>query len=818
MASARKRHVRGDDMYSPVKRRESTRLRNKSPVQFNPVPSPPPATLDEIREFQARQDDGSVAVVSSEVPVDLPYDICFGMLLMEAACTYWKWNPPPENSPVQITCLDNRLMLCYEGSERHAGILVSKTLSRLIRECSVTLVAFLNSVRVRPLRVTVYGLLSEKDTVTNILDEGGLFLQRPEESDYDRRVRYHNPMYLLPSGEDMPKNGNSFMTAGRRKVAPSADEEQLGEVERSRILRLFDEFSGPDASIASEVKQSSRIISTLKDHQLEAVAMMIEREQGSPSSKPKFPLLWEAVLEGSEMKYRHIVTKSPQRTPLPCLRGGILADEMGLGKTLSALALICHHIDKISDLPSPQATRMSRATLIVTPKSTIYGWQQQIERHIRPGAIRSVLYHGAKRQDTALELHDIDLVLTTYDTLRSDWTTYGPLYIHTWSRIILDEAHRIRNRSSQIFRATCEVRAHNRWCLTGTPIQNSLGDFGSLLAFIGVPPFVTREQFRFWISSPILSNQQHSLQILRKLVRATCLRRTKAHPYLASTLKLPRKTERVEIVELAPYERELYNFFKRRSYLLAAEDVSPDLEAGGPKAMKRRRKPAKKGRGSESLPRKNAGNIIVLISVLRMICDHGETLLPRIALEAWPSPKSVSFAPTPSSKVSVLLRNVLSTHQSDAIPLVKSVIFSHWTGMLDLISDALSPHLSCLDLSSVRIDGSSSLQQRRNALDQFNSDNGCMVMLATIGAVGEGIDLSVASEVHIVEPHWNPMAEAQAVDRVHRIGQIRDVKVTRYCVKESIEEYIQWVQTQKVNLIKEELVEERWEKLLKFLK
>jgi hypothetical protein len=129
----------------------------------------------------------------------------------------------------------------------------------------------LDSVRVRPLRVTVYGLLSEKDTVTNILDEGGLFLQRPEESDYDRRVRYHNPMYLLPSGEDMPKNGNSFMTAGRRKVAPSADEEQLGEVERSRILRLFDEFSGPDASIASEVKQSSRIISTLKEYVVQRI-------------------------------------------------------------------------------------------------------------------------------------------------------------------------------------------------------------------------------------------------------------------------------------------------------------------------------------------------------------------------------------------------------------------------------------------------------------------------------------------------------------------------------------------------------------------
>ena len=137
--------------------------------------------------------------------------------------------------------------------------------------------------------------------------------------------------------------------------------------------------------------------------------------------------------------------------------------------------------------------------------------------------------------------------------------------------------------------------------------------------------------------------------------------------------------------------------------------------------------------------------------------------------------------------------------------------------MLDLISQGLGQQLMPLGLTSARIDGQSSLQQRRNTLERFNSDKGCVVILATIGAVGEGyvlilvhcpllspsstsgikakifvqhvrIDLSVASEVHIVEPHWNPMAEAQAVDRVHRIGQTRDVRITRYCVKGSIEE------------------------------
>ena len=198
-------------------------------------------------------------------------------------------------------------------------------------------------------------------------------------------------------------------------------------------------------------------------------------------------------------------------------------------------------------------------------------------------------------------------------------------------------AHKIRNRSSQIFQATCELPAHNRWCLTGTPIQNSLDDFGSLLAFIGVTPFVTREQFKFWISSPILSNRKHSLVTLRKLVRATCLRRTKAHPHLRSTLNLPPKTELIDLVELESSERELYDFFKRRSYLLVNKGSNAETEGGSKVNVKaRKRQRVARTETITDLKRpKSTGNIIVLLSVLRMICNHGEALLPRVALEAW---------------------------------------------------------------------------------------------------------------------------------------------------------------------------------------
>ncbi len=182
----------------------------------------------------------------------------------------------------------------------------------------------------------------------------------------------------------------------------------------------------------------------------------------------------------------------------------------------------------------------------------------------------------------------------------------------------------------------------NRWCLTGTPIQNRLSDYGSLLAFIGIPPFTTQTQFRFWISAPVLGHREHSLLMLRRLVRATCLRRTKAHPRLASTLRLPAKNERVERVELGEAESEMYEFFKRQFYLLAAATYDArgeQLSAAGPKGGSKEAVPKRPRNKKQNVPgklrRKNAGNIVVLLSVLRRICDHGEALLPQAALEVW---------------------------------------------------------------------------------------------------------------------------------------------------------------------------------------
>ncbi|KAF5627127.1 helicase-like transcription factor [Fusarium sp. NRRL 52700] len=321
--------------------------------------------------------------------------------------------------------------------------------------------------------------------------------------------------------------------------------------------------------------------------------------------------------------------------------------------------------------------------------------------------IRVAVYHGPARQSLAKQFRNNDIVLTTYQTLRSEWTNKGPLFTAQWFRVVLDEAHRIGNRSTQVFQAACELQSPRRWCLTGTPIVNTIDNYGALLAFIKMEPLDVKARFDHWISNPIRDNVQEGLRKLRILVEATYLRRTKSIVSQA----LPPPTVQEEKVDLHPYDRVLYNFF-------------------------------------ESEAAKNAADSYAIFPA-----DASET-------EQTSNPSDSSILP------------------------IKSVVFSYWTRMLDIVQKALLQ----AGLLCERIDGKYSIKQREKALWRFSNDPYCTVMLATLGSGGEGIDLTSANHVHLLEPHWNPMAEEQAMARVHRIGQQRRVTCTKYITPDSIEE------------------------------
>ncbi|KAJ6073167.1 Helicase C-terminal [Penicillium canescens] len=424
------------------------------------------------------------------------------------------------------------------------------------------------------------------------------------------------------------------------------------------------------------------------------------------------------------------------------------------------------------------------------------------------GQIRTVVFHGPNRHKLSSGLLNNDIVLTTYDTLRSEWSsgsTNSVLFSHSegWARVILDEAHHIRSRCSQTFQAACEVRARYRWCLTGTPIQNRLEDYAALVSFIGVPPFTGRlgkTSFAEWVSTPIHTADTHARGIrrLRNLVAATCLRRTKSH--LQDQLELPPRVEKEQSVELDPWERSLYDFLKSRASSLVVGKVTQRSQ----------------------MDKARWGTMLSLIGFLRLVCNHGQQLLPPVATELYqernPSAPglysdktdfdigvlegasisnkaSLPLTPTmprevmesdyrPSSKVNALLKNLQNEQRDNQSLSDEAPVKSFWTKMLDLLEVALRAN----NFLFQRIDGKTPLEKRSQALKSFSEDPSCTVMLASIGSVAEGVDLTAANFVHLVEPQWNPMVEAQATDRVHRIGQLRDVVVTRYIVKNSIEQ------------------------------
>ncbi|OJJ67705.1 hypothetical protein ASPBRDRAFT_186336 [Aspergillus brasiliensis CBS 101740] len=823
--------------------------------------------------------------------VDKGYDTCFGMLCMRATAS--------DEGQLPVGCTPATLIFKRDvvrvmiGTEKRVAILVTKALWSLTTKFAVTLHATIcgrrpklaatkdklskrtnsliatTKIKYYSLRVFIYGFSRQKKEIGDYLAGKELFLQHPHPSEIDSGVKYLNPQYLLPPGkEEMPPPSQlSIATCCAVRESPGTD--ALSEDIRARLYQIFDTASA-NRGIKLDIQPSTRLTTVLKRHQLEALIMMVEKETGIFEDS-QFPSIWVPFRSpGGGIRYQNIVTKlfSMDR-PAP-VGGGILADDMGLGKTLSALALVCNSLDRHQE---SALTSVPKGTLIVTPKSTIYGWESQIKRHIHPEQIQWLTYHGYKRHELDKSLDKYDAVLTTYDTLNAEGEE-GSLLNHEWQRIILDEAHRIRNSSSKTFRTVCSLQAQYRWCLTGTPIQNRLADFGALLEFIRVPPFESPGSFNRLIVDFISENKARSFDLLRSVVTATCLRRTKTS--YAAELRLPRKTELVERVHMDKEDRELYEFFKRYSFLTAGKAVSSQKRAGT--------------------------NILVLIHHLRLICNHGVALLPKAALIAWherddtsltwrtlesetvkcaicaqsveenrsseslveevgcghflcescttennsqpscpkceanqcrsSSPTPTSFTHplavgyAPSAKLRALLRNITQSRSiSDKNGVqTKFVIFSYWTKMLDLIATALTEN----HLTFRRIDGQSSLSERKEALSVFNSDPQCNIMLASVGAAGEGIDLTAASSIHIVEPQWNPMAEAQAIDRVHRIGQERDVEVVRYITSESIESYVQWIQWDKLRLISkalssaeqcaENVTEKWWKKMLQYLK
>ncbi|KAK2067592.1 hypothetical protein P8C59_001317 [Phyllachora maydis] len=726
---------------------------------------------------------------------------------------------------------------------------------------------------------------------------------------------------------------------------------RTAEEVRSEVVTVFDSL--PKSENLPEEDPDPRITTELLKHQRQALYFMTTREkdkipddrQGTQTSSS-----WQRRRDqyGAEYYY-NVVTDQQQHERPPPTRGGILADMMGLGKTLSVLALITKTLGEASewsarpptqpreppprkptqgpmhfDVPKAPGLGLTplrqngRGTLLICPLSTITNWEEQIKQHVRENSLSVIVYHGSNRVRNHQTLAQVDLVITTYGSVSSELTARSrgkkgpfPLEEIGWFRIVLDEAHIIREQNTLAFKSICRLQAERRWAVTGTPIQNRLEDLGSLLSFLRLSPFHDKAKFIQYVITPFKNADPEIVPKLRVLVDTITLRRLK------DKIDLPPRKDLIVKLQFTPEERRIYDPFNRNAIdrltaltgrndrmqgktyihilrailrlrlicahgkdLLNEEDLqflegtsastaieldSDDdekqqalaegkaydmfyvmQETGQDICRRCNNKLGNESHDAADVESERQEDVLgYMASCLHLYCSSCASTLGRAAKHGT-DPDSdtdcdtcVRFAKSkcveirrsraaaehethdnfkslvkgrgnnkavperysgPHTKTRALVQELLKAKAKSAEnpdePPYKSVVFSGWTSHLDLIEIALHD----AGITFTRLDGKMTRTQRTQAMDDFRDNPDVQVILVSIMAGGLGLNLTTGNAVYVMEPQFNPAAEAQAVDRVHRLGQKREVTTVRFIMEDSFEEKMMQLQEKKNKL------------------
>jgi superfamily II DNA or RNA helicase len=416
---------------------------------------------------------------------------------------------------------------------------------------------------------------------------------------------------------------------------------------------------------------------------------------------------------------------------------GILADDMGLGKTVQTLAHLM--IERASG-------RADRPSLIVAPTSLMHNWRSEAARFAPE--LRVLTLQGSDRKRDFRHIEAFDLVLTTYPLLRRDEEI---LTTTPWHVLILDEAQNIKNAGSQAARVASRLEARHRLCLTGTPLENHLGELWSLFHFL-MPGFLgDAQQFAKFFRTPIerRGEVERRTQLARR-VKPFLLRRTKEE--VAS--ELPPKTEIIERVELSGAQRDLYETLRVTMH----ERVRAEVARAG-------------------LERSRIVILDALLKLRQVCCD----------------PRLVRLAQAPRGAGSAKLALLMDLLPSMLVEGRSVLIFSQFVSMLELVE----PELRRSGIEFVKLTGDT--QDRVTPIEKFQS-GAIRVFLLSLKAGGVGLNLTAADTVIHYDPWWNPAVERQATDRAHRYGQTRPVFVYKLIVAGSVEEKIVALQARKAAL------------------
>lgn len=413
---------------------------------------------------------------------------------------------------------------------------------------------------------------------------------------------------------------------------------------------------------------------------------------------------------------------------------GVLADEMGLGKTIQTIA----HILKEKELG-----RLSSPCLVVATTSLMVNWHNELK--LFAPSLKVLVSQGDRRKKHLSTFANYDVVLTTYPLLPRD---FEALTDQHWHLLILDEAQYIKNPRSKVTETACKLSANHRLCLTGTPMENHLGELWSQFNFLMPGLLGNEKQFRALFRKPIENQSDQARQKqLNKRIAPFMLRREKS----LVAKELPEKIEIISRVELSGKQRQLYETIR----LSMNEKVRQEID--------------KKG-----IARSQIIILDALLKLRQVCCD----------------PRLVKLESAKKVKNSAKLEQLMEMLPEMIEEGRRVLLFSQFTSMLSLIEEALDKR----KIAYVKLTGQT--KDRRSPVKQFQ-DKDVPLFLISLKAGGAGLNLTAADTVIHYDPWWNPAVEAQATDRAHRIGQKNQVFVYKFITTGTVEEKINTLQQKK---------------------
>jgi DNA repair protein RAD5 len=736
--------------------------------------------------------------------------------------------------------------------------------------------------------------------------------------------------------------------------SPSDDNDDGKELEQDQLDALYKKAQSFDFN-TPQAEPADTFALTLRPYQKQSLHWMMAKESNVRNEERETSMhpLWEEYIWPTKDHDDNSLPEYPEqpsfyvnpysgelslqfpRQEQHCL-GGILADEMGLGKTIQMLSLIHTHksdtaiearqfnrpvssIHQLPRLPSIQGrntiTDAPCTTLVVAPMSLLAQWQSEAENASRESTLKSMVYYGSEKNADLLALcceanatNAPDVVITSYGVVLSEFSQIASknggdrassrgLFSLNFFRVILDEAHSIKNRQSKTARACYEIAAKHRWVLTGTPIVNKLEDLFSLVRFLRVEPWNNFSFWRTFITVPFESKDyMRALDVVQTVLEPLVMRRTKdmKTPDGKPLVALPPKQIEIVDIELSKAERDVYDYIFTRAkrtffanveagtvmkaftsifaqilrlrqscchpVLVRNQDIVAEEEEAGAAAdaaagladdMDLQSLIERFTATTDDATDSNAFGAHVLGQIRDEavnecpICAE-EPMIDQAVTGCWHSacknclldyikhqtdqhqvprcfqcreiinsrdlfevvrhdddPEATRFGQGPritlqrlgvgnsSAKIVALINHLRDLRRDN--PTIKSVVFSQFTSFLSLIE----PALARANMRFLRLDGSMAQKARAAVLNEFRESNKFTVLLISLKAGGVGLNLTSAKRVYMMDPWWSFAIEAQAIDRVHRMGQEDEVKVYRFIVKDSVEQRMLKVQERK---------------------